>query len=54
MEQYADMLSKQGWTAAAYHAGMSGDEVPKGDRSDPAGTRPRHDPDADDPNRAHR
>ena len=25
---------------------MSGDEVPKGDRSDPAGTRPRHDPDA--------
>jgi ATP-dependent DNA helicase RecQ len=24
-EQYADMLSKQGWAAAAYHAGMSGD-----------------------------
>lgn len=24
-EQYADMLFKQGWSAAAYHAGMSGD-----------------------------
>jgi ATP-dependent DNA helicase RecQ len=24
-EQYADLLSKQGWSAAAYHAGMSGD-----------------------------
>lgn len=25
-EQYAALLSKQGWTAAAYHAGMSGEE----------------------------
>ncbi len=24
-EQYADLLAKQGWNAAAYHAGMSGD-----------------------------
>ena len=24
-EQYADLLEKQGWNAAAYHAGMSGD-----------------------------
>jgi ATP-dependent DNA helicase RecQ len=24
-EQYADLLFKQGWSAAAYHAGMSGD-----------------------------
>jgi ATP-dependent DNA helicase RecQ len=28
-EQYAEMLSKQGWTASAYHAGMSGDERSK-------------------------
>ena len=25
-EQYAEMLSKKGWSASAYHAGMSGDE----------------------------
>ncbi|MBX3233212.1 MAG: ATP-dependent DNA helicase RecQ [Labilithrix sp.] len=28
-EQYADMLAKKGWSAAAYHAGMSGDERSK-------------------------